>query len=88
VITTRAALDLTATIVGVGHITRRPEGRDDISRVDGPHAIGISYAWSHRSASFRGTDGRRQSLGKVGLYYALLGQQAFGAVDWRDHSAE
>jgi hypothetical protein len=92
----RAALDVTATIVSVGHITRRPEGRDDISRVDtaftwrlqGPHAIGISYVWSHRSASFPGTDGRRQSLGKVGLYYALLGQQAFGAVDWRDHSAE
>lgn len=46
---TRAALDVTATIVSVGRITRRPEGRDDVSRVDaaltwrlqGPHAIGI-----------------------------------------------
>ena len=93
---TRAALDVIATVVSVGRITRRPAGRDDITRVDtaftwrlqGPHAIGISYVWSHRSASFPGTDGRRQSLGKVGLYYALLGQQSFGAVDWRDHSAE
>jgi hypothetical protein len=53
-----------------------------------PHAIGVSYAWSHRSASFPSIDGRRQSLAKVGLYYALLGQQGFGTVDWRDHSTE
>ncbi len=93
---TRASLDVTATIVSVGRITRRPAGRDEIARIGtaltwrlhGPHAIGISYVWSHRSASFPGTDGRRQSLAKVGLFYALLGQQAFGAVDWRDHGAE
>jgi hypothetical protein len=93
---TRAAFDLSATIVSVGRITRRPAGRDDIARIDsaftwrlqGPHAIGLRYAWSHRSASFPGSDGRRQSLGEVGLYYAWLGQQTFGAVDWRDHSQE
>jgi len=93
---TRAALDIHATIVSVGRITRRPEGRDDVSRVDtaftwrlqGPHAIGIGYNWSHRSASFADIAGRRQSIGKIGLYYALLGQQSFGAVDWRRHADE
>jgi len=88
---TRAALDIDATIVSVGRITSRARGRDDITRVDtaftwrlqGPHAIGISYVWSHRSASFATAAGRRQSLSKIGLYYALLGQQSFGAVDWR-----
>jgi hypothetical protein len=92
----RAALDISATIVSVGRITRREAGRDDITRVDtaltwrlrGPHAIGVGYVWSHRSASFPDTDTRRQSLSKVGLYYVLLGQQALGAVDWRNHSAE
>jgi hypothetical protein len=90
---TRAALDIDATIVSVGRITSRARGRDDITRVDtaltwrltGPHAIGISYVWSHRSASFAAAAGRRQSLAKIGLYYALLGQQSFGAVDWRPH---
>ena len=83
-------------VVSVGRLTRCPAGRDDISRIDaaftwrlrGPHAIGIHYVWSHRSASFPNADGRRQSLGKVGLYYALLGQQSFGAVDWRNHTTE
>jgi len=93
---TRAALDIDATVVSVGHITSRARGRDDITRADaaltwrlqGPHAIGLSYAWSHRSASFVTAAGRRQSLNKVGLYYALLGQQSFGAVDWRPHEPQ
>jgi hypothetical protein len=93
---TRAALDINATVVSVGRITSRAAGRDDITRVDsaftwrlqGPHAIGISYVWSHRSASFASAAGRRQSLSKVGLYYALLGQQTFGAVDWRPNAQQ
>jgi hypothetical protein len=84
----RAALDLTAIVVSVGRVTRFPAGRDDISRVDAAFTWRLNCVWSHRSASFPNADGRRQSLGKVGLYYALLGQQAFGAVDWRNHTAE
>ncbi len=87
----RAAIDLTARMVSLGSITRRSAGRDEISRVDtaftwrirGPHAIGANLVWSHRSADFPGTAGRRQTLGVVGLYYTLLGQDGFGAVDWR-----
>jgi hypothetical protein len=93
---TRAAVDVSARMVSLGSITRRSSGRDEISRVDtaftwkisGPHAVGVNYVWSHRSADFPGTPGRRQTLGRVGLYYTLLGQQGFGAVDWRAPSAE
>ncbi len=87
----RAAVDIAARMVSVGRFTRRAAGRDEISRIDsaftwkisGPHAIGVNYVWSHRSADFPGTPGRRQTLGRLGLYYTLLGQDGFGAVDWR-----
>ena len=87
----RAALDLSARVVSLGRLTRRSAGRDEISRVDasftwrvqGPHAIGVNLLWSHRSADFPSVGGRRQTLGTVGVYYTLLGQQGFGAVEWR-----
>ena len=87
----RAAIDVSARMVSLGSLARRSEGRDEISRVDtaftwriqGPHAIGMNVLWSHRSAGFPGTPGRRQTLSTVGLYYTLLGQDGFGAVDWR-----
>ena len=64
-----------------GRIANRRAGRDDISRVEsaltwriaGPHAIGVSYVWSHRSAAFRGGVDQRQTLGQFGVYYTLLG---------------
>lgn len=87
----RASLDISARMVSLGSLNRRAAGRDEITRVDsaftwrvqGPHAIGTNYVWSHRSADFPGTPGRRQTLGRIGLYYTLLGQDGFGAVDWR-----
>ena len=91
----RAAVDISARLLSLGRITRRSAGSDEISRVDsaftwriqGPHAIGVNYVWSHRSADFPGTAGRRQTLGKVGIYYTLLGQDGFGAVEWRAPTA-
>jgi hypothetical protein len=88
---TRASADLSARMVSMGTWSRAAAGRDEISRVDsaftwrlqGPHAIGVNHVWSHRSAAFPGTPGRRQTLGRVGVYYTLLGQQGFGSVDWR-----
>lgn len=87
----RAALDVSARVVSLGRLTRRSAGRDEISRVDsaftwrvqGPHAVGVNFLWSHRSADFPSIGGRRQTLGTVGVYYTLLGQQGFGAVEWR-----
>ncbi len=88
---TRASVDVSARYVSLGHITSRSSGRDEISRIDsaftwriqGPHAIGVNYLWSHRSASYPAIGSRRQTLGTVGIYYTLLSQQRFGAVDWR-----
>lgn len=87
----RVALDIGARIVSLGKIANRQAGRDDVSRVEsaltwriaGPHAIGVSYVWSHRSAAFPTSAERRQTLGQVGIYYTLLGRQDFGAVEWR-----
>jgi len=87
----RLSLDVAARIVSAGRIANRSAGRDDVSRVEsaltwrvaGPHAIGLGYVWSHRSAAFAGGIERRQTLGQVGLYYTLLGRQDFGAVEWR-----
>ncbi|MET0383025.1 MAG: DUF3943 domain-containing protein, partial [Burkholderiaceae bacterium] len=87
----RAAIDVAARMVSLGSIANRGLGRDDISRVEtaftwrlaGRHAIGIDYVRLHRSAAFAGGIDRRQTLGQVGIFYTLLGQQDFGAVEWR-----
>jgi hypothetical protein len=91
----RLSLDVGARIVSLGRIANRRAGRDDVSRVEsaltwrmtGPHAIGVSYVWSHRSAAFGGGVEQRQTLGQFGVYYTLLGRQDFGAVEWR-HPAD
>ena len=87
----RVSLDVAGRIVSLGKIANRRAGRDDVSRLEtaltwrvaGPHAIGVSYVWSHRSAAFPGSVDQRQTLGQFGVYYTLLGQQDFGVVDWR-----
>jgi hypothetical protein len=87
----RLSLDVAGRIVSLGRIANRQAGRDDISRIEsaltwrvaGPHAIGVSYVWSHRSAAFPSSVEQRQTLGQVGIYYTLLGRQDFGAVEWR-----
>ena len=87
----RVSLDIAGRMVSLGRIARRQAGRDDISRVEsaltwriaGPHAIGIGYVWSRRSAAFQSSAAQRQTLGQVGIYYTLLGRQDFGAVEWR-----
>jgi len=87
----RLSLDVGARIVSLGRIANRRAGRDDVSRVEsaltwrvtGPHAIGVNYVWSHRSAAFPGGSEQRQTLGQFGVYYTLLGRQDFGAVEWR-----
>jgi hypothetical protein len=87
----RVSLDVAGRIVSLGRIANRQAGRDDVSRIEsaftwrlfGPHAIGVSYVWSHRSAAFPSSVEQRQTLGQVGIYYTLLGRQDFGAVEWR-----
>ena len=87
----RVSLDVAGRMVSLGRIARRQAGRDDISRLEtaltwrisGPHAVGLSYVWSHRSAAFPSSVDQRQTLGQFGIYYTLLGRQDFGAVEWR-----
>jgi hypothetical protein len=86
------SLDLAADKYLLGRVANRAAGRDDIThaeaawtwRVRGLHAIGVKYTWSHRAATFPVIGERSQTLATVGVYYTLLGQQTFGAVDWRD----
>jgi hypothetical protein len=92
----RAAIDVSARAVSLGSIARRQAGRDEIARVDtaftwrirGPHAVSLNYVWSHRSASYPVLGSRSQTLGRVGVYYALLGAQGLGTVEWRKPGLE
>ena len=87
----RVSADISARAVSVGRITQRSAGRDEISRVEstltwrikGEHAVALNYVWAHRSATYPVVGDRKQTLGTVGLYYTLLGQDGFGALDWR-----
>jgi hypothetical protein len=87
--------DMLARMVSVGSIDRRAAGRDEIARVDtaltwrvqGRHAVGINYVWSHRSTSSPDVAGRRQTLGRVGLFYTLVDRTSAGVVDWRPPAA-
>lgn len=92
----RMMLDVSARMVSMGNINRRAAGRDDISRIataltwrlQGRHAIGVNYVWSHREADYPSAPGtRQQTLGTVGIYYTLLGQHGVEAVDWRTTEA-
>jgi hypothetical protein len=88
----RWSVDLDADKVLLGRVANRAAGRDDITRAEaaltwrirGLHAIGVKYTWSHRMATFPVIGDRSQTLATVGVFYTLLGQQTFGAVEWRD----
>jgi hypothetical protein len=84
----RASLDISARRVALGHINNPGQGTDDITRADtsftwrvsGPHALGVNYVWSHRSASYVSLAQSQQTLARVGVYYTYLGRHGFGAV--------
>jgi hypothetical protein len=87
----RVALDLSGRYLALGEFAQKGAGRDSVSRLEaaltwrlvGHHAIGVQYAWSHRSATFDSGAERKQTFGQIGIFYTLLGQQDFGAVEWR-----
>ena len=87
----RAALDVSGRYLALGRIAQKNAGRDSVSRLEaaltwrlvGHHAIGVQYAWSHRSATYNSGAERKQTFGQIGIFYTLLGQQDFGAVEWR-----
>ncbi len=92
----RAMAEVSGQRYYLGSLTNRSAGSDDITRVEsaftlrisGPHAIALKYVWSHRSASYQTGGDRRQTLGTVGIYYTLLGEDGFGKTEWRTASSE
>ena len=66
-------------------------GHDNIARADvtlttrvrREHGFAIKYLWSRRDATFASLGDVSQTRATVGLYYAYLGRERFGAVDWR-----
>jgi hypothetical protein len=86
----RAALDLTAReyfvnqIGGVG-------GHDNIARADisftvrvnKQHAIAVKYLWNRRDATYSFLGNGTQENATIGIFYSYVGNDRFGAVDWR-----
>jgi len=87
-----ASLDLTARDYFVSHVGgASPGGHDNIARVEATlmyrfhkqHAVALRYLWARRDATFPGAGDLTQGRGTIGLYYALLGNDRLGVVDWR-----
>ncbi|MGA9992706.1 MAG: DUF3943 domain-containing protein, partial [Thiobacillaceae bacterium] len=88
----KASLDLTAReyfVSGIG--SGGTAGHDNISRADisftvpihKQHAIAIKYLWNLRDATYPFLGNRTQERSTVGLFYSYIGDEHFGAVDWR-----
>lgn len=88
----KAALDITGREYFVSRVASGTNGgHDNIVRLDAAltwrvykqHAVSIRYLGNRRDASFAGAPNGRQVRNTVGVFYTLLGQDRFGAVDWR-----
>jgi hypothetical protein len=87
----RASLDVTAREYYVSRVAGDRAGYDNIVRTDasltwrvhGQHGVALKYLFNRRDASYPDLGRRTQTRGTLGLYYVLLGQERFGAVDWR-----
>ena len=88
----RASLDVTAREFFISRVGGASTGgHDNIARADlsltvrvrREHAIAVKYLWSRRDATFPGLSDVNQTQGTLGLYYVYLGDERFGAVDWR-----
>ena len=88
----RASLDITGReyfVSGVDDANRG--GHDNILRADialttrvvGNHGLSLKYLWNQRDATYNALGDRSQITATLGLYYTYLGDDAFGAVDWR-----
>ncbi|HEV7912748.1 MAG TPA: DUF3943 domain-containing protein, partial [Albitalea sp.] len=87
----RTSLDVAAREYYVSRAGGNRAGHDNIVRTDasvtwrvhGQHGVAVKYLFNRRDASNPDLGRRTQSRGTLGLYYVLLGQERFGAVDWR-----
>jgi hypothetical protein len=87
-----ASLDLTAREYFVSSVASGTTGgHDNIIRADASftvrvvkqHAVTLRLLGNRRDATFATPGTRRQTQVTVGIFYTLLGQDRFGAVDWR-----
>ena len=88
----RASLDLTAREYFVSSVASGTSGgHDNIVRADAAftyrigrqQALTLKLLANRRDARFAGPGTQRQTQVTVGIFYTLLGQDRFGAVDWR-----
>jgi hypothetical protein len=57
-------------------------------RVHGRHGIGVEYVQSRRNAYYANLPNRHQEVETISIVYNFLGDTKFGAVEWRDSSAD
>lgn len=87
----KASLDLTGREYFVTNVGGTTSGHDNIIRTDlaftwriqRQHAISIRYLWNRRDASYATLGDRTQNRATFGIFYTLLGNERFGAVEWR-----
>ncbi|MEO8310461.1 MAG: DUF3943 domain-containing protein [Caldimonas sp.] len=89
----KASLDITGREYFVSRVASGTPGggHDNIVRLDASltvrvyrqHALSLRYLGNRRDASFAGGPTGRQVRNTIGVFYTLLGQDRFGAVDWR-----
>jgi hypothetical protein len=89
----RASLDVTGREYFVSRVAAAGRGgHDNIARIDASftvrvykqHAVSIKYLGNRRDAFYPDVNDRfSQTRGTIGLFYAYLGHDQFGAVEWR-----
>ncbi len=92
----RASLDVTSREYFVSHVGGAgPQAHDNIIRTDAAittriyrqHALAVRYTLSQRDSDSDRFGSIIQRTATVGLFYTYLGNDGFGALDWRDGSA-
>ena len=87
-----AAVDLTGREYFVSRVAAANRGgHDNIVRADasltfrvyGPHAISLKYLLNRRDAFYPDFGDSSQTRATLGVFYTWLGQDRFGAVEWR-----
>ncbi len=88
----KAALDVTGREYFVSRVgSGGTGGNDNIARADvsftvrvhKQHAIAVKYLWNRRDASYPFLGDRTQERSTIGIFYSYIGQDKFGAIDWR-----
>ena len=89
---TRASLDVTGRSFFVSDVpVSNTAGHDNIARLDAAltvrihrqRALSVKYLWSRRDARYPELGHRTQVRGTLGVFLTFLGNDRFGAVDWR-----